>query len=316
AVRVRLSPPPAAAAHPPKKSILPNASFDRGQPCEGQPGATDGANIDCRGRRCSRRACQSACIARQNLKLQDPRGLAGRAACLSAEGDPRLPRRLVRPRPGRLPASATVSPLCRRLWGPPPHRPALPGTTWIWPVALPPNRVKGVLRFLALPFARLMPQTRFPDTAKPETQRRPQAATVHGITRVDEYAWLRAANWQEVFKDPATLDPAIRSHLEAENLYQAALLADAAGLRKALFAEMKGRIREDDSSVPMRDGPWAYGSSFKLGGEQPRYFRVPAAGGAEEIILDGDREAEGQAYFRLGGVDHSSDHKRLLWAFD
>ncbi len=162
-----------------------------------------------------------------------------------------------------------------------------------------------------------MPQTRrFPDIAKPETERRPQAATVHGITRVDEYAWLRAANWQEVFKDPATLDPAIRSHLEAENLYQAALLADAAGLRKALFAEMKGRIREDDSSVPMRDGPWAYGSSFKLGGEQPRYFRVPAAGGAEEIILDGDREAEGQAYFRLGGVDHSSDHKRLLWAFD
>ena len=162
-----------------------------------------------------------------------------------------------------------------------------------------------------------MPQTRrFPDIAKPETERRPQAATVHGITRVDEYAWLRADNWQEVFKDPATLDPAIRSHLEAENAYQAALMADTAGLRKALFAEMKGRIKEDDSSVPMKDGPFAYGSSFKLGGEQPRYFRMPRDGGAEEIILDGDREAEGKAYFRLGGVDHSSDHRRLLWAFD
>ena len=65
-----------------------------------------------------------------------------------------------------------------------------------------------------------MPQTsRFPDIAKPETERRPQAATVHGITRIDEYAWLRADNWQEVFKDPATLDPEIRSHLEAENAY-------------------------------------------------------------------------------------------------
>ncbi len=79
---------------------------------------------------------------------------------------------------------------------------------------------------------------------------------------------------------------------------------------------MKGRIKEDDSSVPMKDGPFAYGSSFKKGGEQPRFFRTPREGGAEEIILDGDAEAEGKPYFRIGGVDHSSDHRRLLWAFD
>ena len=66
----------------------------------------------------------------------------------------------------------------------------------------------------------------------------------------------------------------------------------------------------------MKDGPFAYGSSFKKGGEQPRFFRTPREGGAEEIILDGDAEAEGKAYFRIGGSDHSSDHRRLLWAFD
>ncbi|MET0600329.1 MAG: S9 family peptidase [Mesorhizobium sp.] len=158
--------------------------------------------------------------------------------------------------------------------------------------------------------------SRFPALPAPETERRPQAETSHNITRVDEYAWLRADNWQEVFKDPATLDPAIRAHLEAENAYQAALMADTEPLRKALFAEMKGRIREDDSSVPMKDGAFSYGTSFRLGGEQPRYFRVPAGGGPEEIILDGDAEAAGKAYFRLGGVDHSSDHRRLVWAFD
>ena len=72
-------------------------------------------------------------------------------------------------------------------------------------------------------------------------------------------------------------------------------------LRKALFDEMKGRIKEDNSSVPMKDGPYAYGSSYKKGGEQPRFFRTPRDGGAEEIILDGDAEAEGKAYFRIGG---------------
>jgi len=156
----------------------------------------------------------------------------------------------------------------------------------------------------------------FPDIPVPTTEKRPRQETVHGITRTDEYAWLRAENWQEMFKDPSVLDPAIRAHLEAENAYQAALLADTAELRAALFAEMKGRIKEDDSSVPLKDGPYAYGSSFRLGGQHPRYFRTPRDGGAEEVLLDGDAEAEGKAYFNLGGIDHSGDHRRLLWGFD
>lgn len=150
----------------------------------------------------------------------------------------------------------------------------------------------------------------------PHAEKRPVRDTHHGITRTDEYAWLRADNWREVFKDPSLLDPQIRAHLEAENVYQSALMADTVEPRKTLFREMKGRIKEDDSSVPMKDGSYAYGSSFKLGGEQPRYFRTPRDGGQEKVLLDGDAEAEGKAYFRLGGVDHSPDHARLLWAFD
>lgn len=156
----------------------------------------------------------------------------------------------------------------------------------------------------------------FPQISPPETEERPTEDTRHGITRTDEYAWLRAENWQEVFRDPSVLDPTIRAHLNAENDYQAALMADTVDLRKQLFDEMKGRIKEDDSSVPMKDGPFAYGSSFKKGGEQPRYFRTSRDGGAEDIILDGDVEAAGKPYFRIGGVDHSTDHRRLLWAFD
>src|SRR4051812_20178065 len=150
----------------------------------------------------------------------------------------------------------------------------------------------------------------------PRPEKRPHSDTHHGITRSDDYAWLRADNWQEVFRDPSTLDAAIRSHLEAENAYQAALMDDTAELRKTLFGEMKGRIKEDDSSVPMKDGPFAYGSAFRIGGEQPRFFRTPRDGGAEDVVLDGDLEAAGKAYFRIGDVDHSPDHGRLLWSYD
>lgn len=157
---------------------------------------------------------------------------------------------------------------------------------------------------------------KFPATTAPIAELRPQTDTRHGIERTDEYAWLRAGNWQEMFKDPKKLDPAIRTHLEAENAYQAELMADTSELQKTLFAEMKGRIKEDDSSVPMKDGPFAYGTSYKTGGQHPRFFRTAREGGAEAILLDGDKEAKGAAYFRIGGVDHSGDHARLLWGYD
>jgi oligopeptidase B len=156
----------------------------------------------------------------------------------------------------------------------------------------------------------------FPPISPPQATKNSARDTHHGISRTDDYAWLRADNWQEVFRDPSLLDPTIRRHLEAENTYQSTLMSDTANLQKVLFGEMKGRIKEDDSSVPMKDGPYAYGSSFRLGGEQPRYFRTPRDGGEETILLDGDTEAEGKPYFRLGGIDHSGDHRKLLWAFD
>ena len=150
----------------------------------------------------------------------------------------------------------------------------------------------------------------------PRAERRPSASNHHGIEKADDYAWLRADNWQEVMRDPAALDPAIRAHLEAENAWQKAVMAGTEELQKQLVKEMRGRIKEDDSSVPMRDGAFSYGMRYVEGGEQPLYFRVPAAGGAEEVLLDGDREAAGKEYFRLGGVDHSSDHRLLAWAYD
>ncbi|WP_193175957.1 S9 family peptidase [Oricola nitratireducens] len=153
----------------------------------------------------------------------------------------------------------------------------------------------------------------------PAAEKRPVTDTRHGITRSDDYAWLRADNWQEVFKDTSILDADIRAYLEAENAYQDALMADTKDLQKVLFEEMKGRIKEDDSTVPAPDGPWAYGSSFKKGGQQPRFERMPRGRTAEEdktIILDGDKEADGKAYFRIASADHSPDHSKMLWGYD
>ncbi|THV23201.1 S9 family peptidase [Peteryoungia ipomoeae] len=157
--------------------------------------------------------------------------------------------------------------------------------------------------------------------APPQAAKKPVSDTHHGITRTDDYAWLRADNWQQMFKDTSILDPEIRSYLEAENAYMDAAMADTKDLQKALFAEMKGRIKEDDSSIPMKDGPFAYGSAFVTGGEQPRYFRIPRDGNPtdeaiRDLLLDGDKEAAGKDYFRLAGIDHTTDHAFGIWGYD
>src|SRR4029078_8113836 len=70
----------------------------------------------------------------------------------------------------------------------------------------------------------------------PCAARRPLSTIHHGITRMDDYAWLRAANWQAVMRDPAQLDPAIRAHLEAENTYAEAFMADTKDLQALRIA--------------------------------------------------------------------------------
>ncbi|TBW41009.1 S9 family peptidase [Siculibacillus lacustris] len=152
--------------------------------------------------------------------------------------------------------------------------------------------------------------------AAPEAARRPTMRHVHGVALGDDYAWLRADNWREVMRDPNRLDPEIRAHLDAENAYCAAMLAGTEALQTRLYAEAEGRIKQDDSSVPAPDGPWAYGLRFAPGGQHPIHVRSPRDGGPEEILLDGDARAAGTAYFRLSGVVHAPDHRRIVWGAD
>ena len=152
--------------------------------------------------------------------------------------------------------------------------------------------------------------------ATPRARRRPFAAINHGIKRVDDYAWLRAENWQAVMRDPLLLDPAIRAHLEAENSYTASAMADTEALQATLFAEMKGRIKEDDATVPAPDGAFAYYSRFVIGGQHPIFCRRPLTGGDEQILVDGNALAKPHAYFRIASVSHSPDHRLIAYAVD
>ncbi len=153
-----------------------------------------------------------------------------------------------------------------------------------------------------------------PPATAPKAEARPQSDTHHGITRVDNYAWLRDPDWREVMRDPNALSADIRAYLEAENAYTEATLKPLDALRETLFAEMKGRIKEDDSSVPSPDGAYAYFTRYDQGSQHPIFGRKSASG--DETLLDCNKEAEGEAYFHIGDADHSPDHRLLAWSAD
>jgi len=155
----------------------------------------------------------------------------------------------------------------------------------------------------------------------PTAAKRPQQTTQLGRTRTDNYAWLKDDNWQAVMNNPSTLDPVIRAHLEAENTYTASVLANSNALRQTLLTEFKGRIKDDDSTVPSPDGGFAYSHRYRAGDQHGLYIRTARGGGAETILLDADAmaanaKADGHGFFDLGSTGHSDDHKSFAYAVD
>jgi oligopeptidase B len=174
------------------------------------------------------------------------------------------------------------------------------------------------------------------ETAEPPETRQtpPQGKTVdtvhriNGVETADPYAWLRTADWQTTLSDPSRIEDEIRRHLEAENAYLEHALADVRGLRDTLKAELRGRMPEREAGVPVPDGDWAYYVRYQEGAQHPLWCRCPRASAeavgqvgedgfaGEEVLLDGNAAAEGQAFFRLGAAEHSPDHRYFAYAVD
>ena len=137
--------------------------------------------------------------------------------------------------------------------------------------------------------------------APPRAEQRPYSYERHGVRVEDPYAWLRDQSY------PKVDDEDVLSYLRAENAYFEAAMAPHQALIETLFQEMRGRIKEDDASVPVKDGDWLYRWAFKPGAQYRTWYRRPVAGGAEQVIFDEPAEAEGKEYFRLGAMEVSPD---------
>jgi len=129
---------------------------------------------------------------------------------------------------------------------------------------------------------------------------------LHGETRTDEYAWLRDKS-----------DPRVIAHLEAENAHTTAVMKPTEALQETLYGEMLGRIKQTDLTVPYRKHGYYYYSRTEEGKQYPILCRKKGSLDApEEVMLDGNERAAGQAFWSLGDADVSDDGTRLAFSED
>ena len=158
------------------------------------------------------------------------------------------------------------------------------------PALAPTNQIRGTMTKAAdLP-------------PPPRAEQRPHSYERHGVKVEDPYAWLRDAGYPKV-DDKDVLD-----YLKAENAYFEAAMKPHRPLVDTLFKEMRGRIKEDDASVPVKDGAYEYWWAFKPGAQYRTWYRRPVTSDpGEQVIFDEPKEAEGKEYFRLGAMSVSPD---------
>ena len=141
---------------------------------------------------------------------------------------------------------------------------------------------------------------------QPIAPQRPHTITTHGDERADPWFWLREQD------DPQTME-----YLRAENAFTEAFMQPLEALQEAIYAEIRGRIKEDDNTVPEKEGDFYYYVRFEEGGQYPIYCRRQGSDdGPETVLLDVNRLAEGRDYTRVGAFRNSPDHKLAAYGVD
>ena len=141
---------------------------------------------------------------------------------------------------------------------------------------------------------------------QPIAPQRPHTITTHGDERADPWFWLREQ------EDPQTME-----YLRAENAFTEVFMQPLEALQEAIYAEIRGRIKEDDNTVPEKEGDYYYYVRFEEGGQYPIYCRRQGSDdGLETVLLDVNQLAEGRDYTRVGAFRNSPDHKLAAYGVD
>jgi oligopeptidase B len=139
---------------------------------------------------------------------------------------------------------------------------------------------------------------------------------IHNEELIDNYSWIKQKDWKEVILNPSKLNAQVKKYLDEENLFKENQLKDINNIEKKLFEELKSKIKNEDNSVPKKDGNYFYGYKYNKNSEYPIYYRKNITSNSEEIILDCEKKSKTHTYFNVASISHSHDHKHVAYNID
>ncbi len=155
------------------------------------------------------------------------------------------------------------------------------------------------------------------NTTPPVAEKQSKQLEKHGDVREDNYFWMRLTDEQKNAEKKDEQTQKVYDYLNSENKYFEDVMGYTNDFQENLFEEMKGRIKEDDESVPYKRNGYFYITRYEKGQQYPIYSRKKGnLEASEEIIFDVNKEAEGHEYFQLGGLNVSPDNKLAAFAID
>lgn len=155
------------------------------------------------------------------------------------------------------------------------------------------------------------------DAIPPKADKKAKKLQTHGHQRIDNYFWMRLSDEQKTASNKDDQTKKVEDYLHAENKYFDSVMGDTQDFQNSLFEEMKGRIKEDDESVPYFKNGYYYITRYEKGAQYPIYTRKKGSlKVSEEILFDVNNEAEGFEFFQLGGLNVTEDNKLVAFATD
>lgn len=154
------------------------------------------------------------------------------------------------------------------------------------------------------------------NTSIPKINKILNVVKIHNEELIDNYSWIKQKNWKEVILDPNKLNTPVKEYLDEENLFKEEQLKDIKDIEKKLFEELKSKIKNEDNSVPKKDGDYYYAYKYNKNSEYPIYYRKNIKNNFEEIILDCEKKSKTHSYFNVAAISHSHNHKHLAYNID
>ena len=154
------------------------------------------------------------------------------------------------------------------------------------------------------------------NTSIPKINKILNVVKIHNEELIDNYSWIKQKNWKEVILDPNKLNTPVKKYLDEENLFKEEQLKDIKHIEKKLFEELKSKIKNEDNSVPKKDGDYYYAYKYNKNSEYPIYYRKNIKNNFEEIILDCEKKSKTHSYFNVAAISHSHNHKHLAYNID